>query len=298
MSYAGGTGTELDPYLIATRDHLLNIALNIDSHFALISDIDCGAGPTNAINFGGSVLDGRGHKIYNVFAPRLTVAPLTGLFVRIDSGGIVRRVHVDAVASGTSSGFFQGMLCRTIRGGVVEDVLLTGGFALAGGADVSAPFGATITTTATLTHCVMGAAGAAGDVFCAFGSGTRTVTQCYRTIHSAGSNGASVPLIAEADVGLEASYPGLDFTNTWQITPIGPRLRKQGLVAVSGGPVVSGVTPADYVALVNIDDEKVYRATVAGDGTWTANVPPGNYRRTSWVNTPDCRSISEIGIIS
>ena len=123
MSYAGGTGTELDPYLIATRDHLLNIALNIGSHFALISDIDCGAGPTNDIDFGGSVLDGRGHKIYNVFAPRLTVTPLAGLFASIEAGGIVRRVHVDAAMSATGTGQFHGMLCRYIRGGVVEDVL-------------------------------------------------------------------------------------------------------------------------------------------------------------------------------
>ena len=99
-------------------------------------------------------------------------------------------------------------------------------------------------------------------------------------------------------MGLEASYTGLDFTNTWEITPIGPRLRKQGLVAVAGGPVMSGVTPAEYLSLVNIDTETVYRATVAGDGTWTANVPPGEYRRISWINDPDCRDCSEIGVIS
>ena len=299
MSYAGGTGTELDPYLIATRQHLLNINLNKGSHFALIDDIDCSGGQTNRIGFTSSKLDGRGHKIYNVFYPRLNTLPATGLFDEISGGGTIKRLHLDAVSTFTGTNSACGLLTLLIDGGSVEDVLITGGMSLGGSSSLSAPFGAVFQTTADYTRCIMGATGISGDVFSALVSGaTRTVTNCYRIIHSNGDNTASIPLVSANSVANEASYTGFDFVNTWVMTPIGPRLRKQGLVAVSGGPVVSGVTPADYVALVNIDDEKVYRATVAGDGTWTANVPPGNYRRTSWVNTPDCRSISEIGIIS
>ena len=45
--FAGGTGTEEDPYLVATAEHLDNVRNHLDAYFLQISDIDLGQPPWN-----------------------------------------------------------------------------------------------------------------------------------------------------------------------------------------------------------------------------------------------------------
>lgn len=83
--FAGGSGTEEDPYLIETKDHLDNVRRHLSSHFKLIADIvfteadfaeggdfyNDGTGwipirSATSYNFFTGVLDGNGYSIYNL----------------------------------------------------------------------------------------------------------------------------------------------------------------------------------------------------------------------------------------
>lgn len=114
LLFAGGSGTEQDPYQIANAQQLQNIRLALDSHFILINHIDLsgvvwepigdaavvvdGGGAEVAINqaFSG-VLDGAGYSIFNLTSDGYTVditggsvftwdlqAEAFGLFVAIE----------------------------------------------------------------------------------------------------------------------------------------------------------------------------------------------------------------------
>lgn len=94
--FAGGSGTALDPYQIATAEHLNNIRNYLDSHFIQIADIDLDVAPYNSASgwepiglfvgesstanqpFTGSY-DGSCFRIYNLFIHRPTTVGV-GLF--------------------------------------------------------------------------------------------------------------------------------------------------------------------------------------------------------------------------
>lgn len=64
--FDGGSGTESDPYLIATAGDLMQMGKNPSSHFRLANDIDCTGATFYTIDeFSGS-LDGNGHIISNL----------------------------------------------------------------------------------------------------------------------------------------------------------------------------------------------------------------------------------------
>src|SRR5690606_11386122 len=71
--YAGGTGTENDPYQIVTAQHLNNVRVNLDSHYVLMNDIDLSGvqwtpiGDRHDAAFSGS-FDGDGHTLKLAFA--------------------------------------------------------------------------------------------------------------------------------------------------------------------------------------------------------------------------------------
>lgn len=95
IEFAGGSGTEPDPYLIETKDHLNNVRNNLDAHFKMISDItftdadfEEGGAFYNSGNgwlpigtdydspFNG-YFDGNNHKISNLYI-NITQAPENG----------------------------------------------------------------------------------------------------------------------------------------------------------------------------------------------------------------------------
>lgn len=65
INYAGGYGTLEEPYLIATRNHLANIALNPSACFKLFMDIDLGGENIEPISDFSGKLDGDGYQICN-----------------------------------------------------------------------------------------------------------------------------------------------------------------------------------------------------------------------------------------
>lgn len=125
VQFAGGIGTESDPWLIETPDHLNNVRHfiginNADKHFKQIADIDLAVTPWNEgegwIPIGGSDgwfwghYDGDGHVISNLYINRSTNA-YQGLIER-SVGTIANLGVVDAtvIDHGSRAGILIGVM--------------------------------------------------------------------------------------------------------------------------------------------------------------------------------------------
>ncbi len=102
--FAGGSGTENDPYLIKTAEHLDNVKSHLDAHFKLTEDINLseysgkkGWEPIgdNKNRFEG-VLNGSGHKIQKLTINR-PETNVIGLFGILGKTAIVRDITMEAV---------------------------------------------------------------------------------------------------------------------------------------------------------------------------------------------------------
>lgn len=129
--YGGGSGTEDDPYLIYTADHLNQIGLNesdLDKQFLLMADINLGEYQKREFNIIGSeaehpfegVFDGNGFRILN-FSYKAAQQDYVGLFGIVgepqgDDAGEIRDlglvdVNVDG-GQGDSTGGLVGFLAK------------------------------------------------------------------------------------------------------------------------------------------------------------------------------------------
>ena len=104
--FAGGSGTESDPYLVATAAHLNNVRNHLDAHFRQTADINLGLPPWNEGEgwqpIGGSgnpftgSFDGGVYVIYNLTIDRPTAAN-QGLFGYLN-GAAVNRAYLENAA--------------------------------------------------------------------------------------------------------------------------------------------------------------------------------------------------------
>jgi len=110
-SFAGGHGTEEDPYQITNWHHLNNVRDYLPSHFILMNDLDSTtlgydelAGPTANGGKGwqpigteddifSGTFDGQGHEIRDLFINRPD-ENLIGLFVGVSGAGVVENIGV------------------------------------------------------------------------------------------------------------------------------------------------------------------------------------------------------------
>ncbi|MDH8679903.1 ZmpA/ZmpB/ZmpC family metallo-endopeptidase-related protein, partial [Fusibacter bizertensis] len=115
---SGGSGTELDPYLIHTKEDLKNIKNDMLAHYKLVADIDLTGEiwepiGTDKVPFKGS-LDGDGHKIINLKINR--TLDFSGLFGYTQDATIKRICleNPDVTAIGTRyTGALIGISERT-----------------------------------------------------------------------------------------------------------------------------------------------------------------------------------------
>ena len=114
--FAGGSGTEEDPYLVSNAAELNEIRNHIDKHFRQIADIDLGVAPWNVDNgwlpigefypsnpannqlFSGSY-DGNGYSISNLFISRPNTDYI-GLFSLTDGAVLTHIVLMDVDITG------------------------------------------------------------------------------------------------------------------------------------------------------------------------------------------------------
>jgi hypothetical protein len=139
-SYGGGSGTELDPYLITAKEDLFDLTdypWDADKYFKMTANIDfSGTNFTSSIisSFGG-VFDGAGHKISNLTGSAGLFGNNSGvinnLFIEDCSvegsrtvgglvgcnNGIIKNVDVSGIVNGDS---YVGMLTGWNNGGISE----------------------------------------------------------------------------------------------------------------------------------------------------------------------------------
>lgn len=117
-TFAGGDGTEITPYLVATAEQLNNVRNHLGAHFLQVADIDLGVAPwnqdegwlplgENGAPFTG-FFDGAGHMISGLFINRSTLG--VGLFGYL-AGATVVNVRLEGVSianPGNNTGALAG----------------------------------------------------------------------------------------------------------------------------------------------------------------------------------------------
>ncbi|WP_292484290.1 GLUG motif-containing protein, partial [Methanohalobium sp.] len=105
--YAGGDGTESNPYLISNVSELRDIESEPDAHYELVSDIELvpnyeegELGWQPITEFTGT-LDGNGHKLTNLQINRN--ASNQGLFAKIGEGATIKNLTIDKINMKTGS---------------------------------------------------------------------------------------------------------------------------------------------------------------------------------------------------
>ena len=136
--FAGGDGSEEDPYRIRNVEELELVRFFLDKHFKLMNDLDLG-GITNFKPIGDKdipfkgVFDGNGKKIKNLKIDRPT-KDWVGFFGGIGSGGIVRNIGLEDMDVrgkdfvGGLLGMNEGMIEGSYAKGIVEGENVVGGF--------------------------------------------------------------------------------------------------------------------------------------------------------------------------
>jgi hypothetical protein len=130
--FAGGNGTEGNPYQIANWHHLHNVRDYLDKHFILLNDLDSNtagydelAGPTAYDGKGWvpiwsyghgftGTFDGQGHKIHDMLINR-PAEQYVGLFGRIGEGAMVENIEV-VNADVTGIEMVGGLVGYNLRG--------------------------------------------------------------------------------------------------------------------------------------------------------------------------------------
>ena len=140
LGFDGGSGTEAEPYLISTPEHLVELFFHLgNEHFKLLNDIDLtnylavgGAGHNdgagwnpigNASNKFSGTLNGAGFKITGLWIDRSST-DYVGLFGHID--GTINNIGVEIATTGLKGNSYVGGLAGYCSGGTVIDCYVTG----------------------------------------------------------------------------------------------------------------------------------------------------------------------------
>jgi hypothetical protein len=142
IQFAGGTGTQTDPYLLESPEQLDGVRQYLDKHFRQIADIDLsgyssGAGWQPIFDwedgFCGS-LDGNGFKIVNLTINR-TGTNYIGLFGNVFENSTLINLALENVnikgkdGTGSIAGYNLGEIINCYATGIVEGNMETGGLA-------------------------------------------------------------------------------------------------------------------------------------------------------------------------
>jgi hypothetical protein len=136
--FAGGSGTQEDPWKVSTLDQLQAVGEHLQAHFVQVADID--ASGTSSSNGGlgfvpiGSLqshflgsFDGNGFKISNLVinrGPEEEVTEYVGLFGVVGQSSVVKNIHLDN--SNVTGKDYTGSLAGFVNGGLIDNVFVFG----------------------------------------------------------------------------------------------------------------------------------------------------------------------------
>ena len=228
--FAGGTGTEQDPYLIATPAQLNNVRNDFTAHYKLINDIDLAEwGNWEPIVSFGGVFDGDGYTIRNMTVNESSYQ-YAGLFGYVGGTYIyayIRNVGVvNSIVNITGRTAYAGGIAGYVLNGSIDNCYYTGevkantanGPAFAGGIVGSGDLSRTGVwisnsyNTGTVSAISASSNAWAGGII---GSTSKYITNCYNI----GRVNATSNVIAGSG-GISGGYC-LDIINSYYINNIG-----------------------------------------------------------------------------
>jgi len=265
LSFAGGSGTEADPYEISNVTHLQNMNDDLSAHYELINDIDAsetvnwngGKGflPIgNDSSFSGS-LDGQGYDVNNLYINRSDTG-FVGLIGKITSQSTINNIGIkNANITGED---WVGVLIGHNNGGTIEDSHSSGN--ISGRQQIGGLVGLNSgPVNNSYSHANVSASMYAGGLA---GINNNNIDNSYATGNvSAGPTEGG--LIGENNGFVNDSYALGDVTGT---TNTG------GLVGRSGGPIRSCQAEGTVTCtidkvggLVGVNEDIIEDSTATGD---------------------------------
>jgi len=209
VSFAGGDGSQGDPYQITTAEQLQEISNNLTDYFILTQNIDAlgtsswnsGAGfePIGADTPFTGNLDGQGYKITSLFINRSTNSNVA-LFATIGEGGVVDSLGIDqgdiTGASNTAglAGENYGTITNSYYNGSVTGSSQVGGLVGQNGGDITASY-----STGSVTATGSDIGGLVGN------HNLKTISKSYSTSSVNGGDNAG-GLVGFANDNIENSF--------------------------------------------------------------------------------------------
>ncbi len=127
-SFAGGTGTETDPYLISTKEQLAALK-NASGYYKLANDINISGAEWTPIDGFTGQLDGAGYSISGLTIGSATVATTTqyaGLFKKLNAGTVVENLNVDVAIYATRGASIYAGGIAAICNGTIQNCTVSG----------------------------------------------------------------------------------------------------------------------------------------------------------------------------
>ena len=126
--FAGGDGTENNPWQVENLDQLQRVAEYLDAHFIQIADIDAGAvdnfSPIGLDSIFTGSFDGNDFVISNLTIDRMDSTVNIGLFSELAPGGVLKNITIeDAYVKGYR---FVGILAGRSMGGEIVNCYTSG----------------------------------------------------------------------------------------------------------------------------------------------------------------------------
>ena len=262
--FAGGSGTEADPYLISTPDHLVQLFYylgNTNVHFKLKNNIDLtsylavggdgyndGAGWNpigNAANkFCGKTFNGAGFKITGLWLNRNSSSfDYFGLFGYID-GTNISNLGVEIAIAGVSSNSYVGGLSGYCKNAIISNCYVTGNINGNGGGLV----GAIERTTITNCYATSNVTGGSGGGLVGSSSGITQmsyITDCYATGNVSGNPNL------ESGGGLVGSTSGTIISNCHATGNVTGNNTNNNFDAGGFGGLVGQIDPSFNCSITN-----------------------------------------------
>ncbi|MFY9188916.1 MAG: S-layer homology domain-containing protein [bacterium] len=235
--FAGGSGSEEDPYLVANADQLYNVRNHLDKHFKLIEDIDLSGYSTGKgwepigderTPFTGA-FDGDGHTISNLFIKR-PVDPFIGLFANSGLDAKIRNVGLINVNVtgynhvGGLAGRNRGQVTNSYATGNVTGEAETGGLVGENGGPIADSY-----AQGTVTDKYGGKIGGLVGENTASG----TTTNCHAEVEVTVTSGNT----SYGSAGGLVGYNYGDITESYAVGEVLGRYHVGGLVGTSTGTI-------------------------------------------------------------